>query len=84
MHSQRLGKDPAPEGKGSATISPTSEPFAAVLAAEPHGHRTQDNLMRSYPEKNIMAATESDLLEAINQLAVTFVMSSFDKSSVFS
>ena len=40
--------------------------------------------MRSYPEKNIMAATESDLLEAINQLAVTFVMSSFDKSSVFS
>ena len=33
--------------------------------------------MRSYPE-NIMAVTKSDLLEAINKLAVTFVMSSFE------
>ena len=29
--------------------------------------------MRSYPE-NIMAVTKSDLLEAINKLAITFVI----------
>ena len=75
MHSRQKGKDPIPEGKGGTTISPTSEAFAAVLAAELSNHMAIAHRTTSkQPPENIMAVTESDLLEAINKLAVTFVI----------